>query len=129
MSNLLATVTRKKNRKTTETKRNRQLVLSVSMFLLSQESLRTLFWNVKKVTYDTQNQVIRVGINTTDGKLGTTLTKLRKVSRGLSDYLYENGLTFRQSKVVFFVDREDEQLERLMNLFEKIQSESVRAEQ
>jgi hypothetical protein len=128
MSTTSTITTKRRNKKTTETKRNRQLVLTVSMYLLGQESLRNLFWNVKKVTYDTQNQVVRVGINTTDGKLGTTLTKLRKVSRGLSDYLYENGLTFRQSKIIFFVDREDEQLERLMNLFEKIQSESVKSE-
>jgi hypothetical protein len=128
MSNTFATITKKRNRKTTETKRNRQLVLTVSMFLLGEESLKSFFWNVKKVTYDTQNQIVRVGINTTNGKLGTTLTKLRKVSRNLSDYLYENGLTFRQSKIIFFVDREDEQLERLMNLFEKIQAESVPAQ-
>ncbi|NJK71070.1 MAG: hypothetical protein HC932_02315 [Thermales bacterium] len=90
---------RQKKRK--QKKQNRELMLTVSIFLLNQEELRKQFWTVKSVSYDKARQKINVGINTTNGKLGTTLTKLKKTSRNLSDYLFEQGLTFRKTKIGF----------------------------
>ncbi|NJL96694.1 hypothetical protein HC766_02380 [Candidatus Gracilibacteria bacterium] len=88
--------------------------------MLNQEELRKQFWTVKSVSYDKARQKINVGINTTNGKLGTTLTKLKKTSRNLSDYLFEQGLTFRKTKIGFFVDKEDIEIERIYNLLNNI---------
>lgn len=107
--------------KSKSSKKNRELLLTISIFLLNQEELRKQFWNVKSVSYDKNAQVVHVGINTTNGKLGTTLTKLRKVSRRLSDYLYEHGLTFRKANIKFFVDKTEAELERIYNLLHKFE--------
>lgn len=105
-------------------RRNRELILTVSMFLLNQESLKNQFWTVKNVTYNGSEQKVNIGINTTNGKLGTTLTKLRKTAKALSDFLYEQGLTFRKAKINFFVDKEDVEIERIYNLLHTLEQES-----
>ena len=112
------------HRKSNHTKKNREFIVTVSMFLLGQEILRSLFWNVKSVQYQPQLQKVRVGISTTDGKYGTTLAKLRKTARGLSDFLYEQGLTFRQAKIEFFVDKQDEKILRMNSMLEEIAEET-----
>lgn len=103
-----------------QNKPNRELLLTVSMFLLGREELRKLFWNVKRVDYNKTTQKVRIGVNTTKGKLGTTLSKLKKTAKYLSDYLYDYGLTFRKARIEFYVDREEEQISRLYSLLEKI---------
>jgi hypothetical protein len=105
-------------------RRNREFMLTVSMFLLSRESLKKQFWSVKSVKYDGTQQKVSVGVNTTNGKLGTTLAKLRQTSHDLSDYLYDQGLTFRKAKIVFFVDKEDIEIERIYNLLHTIEQHS-----
>ncbi len=102
-------------------KQNRELHLTISFFLLNQEELRKQFWTVKSVSYDKTKQKIKVGINTTNGKLGTTLAKLRKTSKNLSDYLYDQGLTFRKANVSFFVDKSDIEIERIYNLLNSLE--------
>jgi len=106
-------------------KANRELLLSVSIFLLGREELRKQFWTVRSVTYDRQNQKVAIGINTITGKLGTTLAKLRKTAKDLSDYLYEQGLTFRKAKISFFVDKEDEKLQKIYTLLEEIEQDQL----
>jgi RNA processing factor Prp31 len=106
-------------------KNDREFLLTVSMFLLGREELRQLFWTVKSVKYDKTDQKVSVGITTVTGKLGTTLAKLRKTSRDLSDYLYEQGLTYRQAKIQFFVDKEDETLQRVYSLLEQVERDPV----
>jgi hypothetical protein len=103
-------------------KSDRELLLTVSMFLLNQEELRKQFWNIKSVYYDKTQQSVKIGINTTNGKLGTTLAKLRKTSRNLSDYLYDQGVTFRKTTIVFYVDKEDVEVERIYNLINNFES-------
>jgi hypothetical protein len=103
-------------------KNDRELLLTVSVFLLNQEELRKQFWTVKSISYDKVVQVVKVGINTTNGKLGTTLAKLRKTSRNLSDYLYDQGITFRKTKIIFYVDKEDIEIERIYNLLAHIEN-------
>ena len=105
-------------------RRNRELVLNVSMFLLNQESLKNQFWTVKSVNYNGTDQKVNIGINTTNGKLGTTLTKLRKTSKDLSDFLYDQGLTFRKAHVSFYVDKEDVEIERIYNLLHSLEQDS-----
>jgi nucleoid-associated protein YejK len=114
-----------KIRKTGSRKRNRELLLTVSVFLLNQEVLRRQFWTVKSVHYDQVNQQIKIGINTTNGKLGTTLAKLRKTSKDLSDYLYDQGVTFRKAKITFFVDKQDVELERIYSLLHSVEKSKV----
>jgi len=103
-------------------KMDRELILNISMFLLGKEELRKQFWNVISVNYDRREQIVSIGINTTAGKLGTTLTKLRKVAKDLSNHLHEVGQTFKKAKVVFFVDKEQEEIERIYSLIEKVTS-------
>ena len=112
---------RLKKSKSHARKKNRELLITVSVFLLNQEELRKQFWNVKSVHYDISTQTVKIGINTTNGKLGTTLTKLRKTSRKLSDYLYEHGLTFRKANIKFFVDKTEVELERIYSLLQKFE--------
>lgn len=111
--------------KKTTNKQNRELLLTVSVFLLGREELRNLFWNVNKVEYNKTKQKVRIGINTMKGKLGTTLAKLRKTAKYLSDYLYEHGLTFRKAKIEFYVDKQGEEVAKLYTLLEQISSKST----
>lgn len=101
-------------------KQRRQFVLTVSMFLLRQETMKDLVWTVHNVHYDRTNQVVRIGVDTMNGKLGTTLTSLRKLARPLSEYLYEQSLTFRIAKIRFYVDKQEEEAQRINYLLEKI---------
>jgi hypothetical protein len=101
---------------------DRELLLTVSLFLLNQEELRKLLWTVKSVNYSKVDQIVKIGISTTNGKMGTTLSKLRKTSKYLSDYLYDQGVTFRKTQVKFFVEKEDIEIERLFNLISKTES-------
>jgi hypothetical protein len=105
-----------KKTKSGNRKNDRELLLTVSVFLLNQEELRKQFWTVKSINYNKTDQIVKIGINTTNGKLGTTLAKLRKTSRNLSDYLYDQGITFRKTKIVFYVDKEDFEIERIYNM-------------
>ena len=109
-----------KSNKNSLKKKEREFLLTVSLFLLGKEELRKQFWNVKSVKYDKLNQKLNVGINTTNGKYGTTLSKLRKVAKDLSNHLYDEGLTFKKAKVVFFIDREEEEIERIYQMLEKV---------
>lgn len=102
-------------------KKNKELLITISLFLLNQEELRKQFWTVKSVSYNMGAQKLSVGINTTNGRLGTTLTKLRKVSKRLSDYLYDQGLTFRKAEITFFVDKTEVELERIYALLENFE--------
>lgn len=107
-------------KKKNQRKENRELVVNISMFLLGNEKMKNLFWNIKTVEYAKFENKIKIGINTTK-KLGTTLEKLRSVAKDLSNYLYEQGLTFqRQTQVVFFVDKEDEFVARIYNILDKV---------
>lgn len=106
-----------------QNKQNKELLLTISVFLLNQEELKNQFWNVKSVSYNPSLQKVTIGINTTNGKLGTTLTKLRKVSRRLSDYLYDHGITFRKAEIMFFVDKTESELDRIYNLIQRFEEQ------
>lgn len=115
-------------KKRNQRKQNREIVANISMFLLRHEKLRNLFWSVKTVDYTKFDHTLKIGINTTK-KLGTTLTKMRSVAKELANYLFEEGVTvIRQTKIVFYVDKEDEIIARIYSLIEKVETEDSRVE-
>jgi hypothetical protein len=107
-------------------KRNdRELVANINMVLLGQESMKGIFWNVAGVDYNPSNQSLMVGITTTNNKLGTTLEKMRKNAKLLSDHLYEAGVLNARVRVHFNLFKETEDELRLSNLLEKFSNEKV----
>ncbi len=115
---------KKKNKR----KESRELILNISMFLLTNEKMKSLFWNVKTVEYKKAEHKVKIGINTTK-KLGTTLNKLRSLRKDLSNYLFDQGLTIRrQTKIDFFVDKEDEIVARIYNLIDSVKEEQGEVE-
>lgn len=102
--------------------KERELIMTVSLFLVGREELRKLFWNIKNVKYIAKEQVVEIGVSTISGKLGTTLEKLRKTCKPLSEYLYENGLTFRKSRIHFYVDKREEEVAHLTNLINSLET-------
>ena len=115
------TAHKKKNKR----RENREIVLNISMFLMGNEKLKNLFWNVKTVDYLKSENTIKIGINTTK-KLGTTLEKLRSVAKDLSNYLFDQGQTFRrQTRIVFYVDKEDEIVARIYNLIDQVEKDET----
>lgn len=112
-------------KKKNQRRENRELVLNISMFLLRHEKMKNLFWNVKTVTYKKHEHAIKIGINTTK-KLGTTLKKLRSLAKDLSNYLFEEGVTVRrQTRIEFFVDREDEIVAKILTLIDSVSQENA----
>lgn len=103
-----------------EDRQNRQILVNVGMYLLNQEGLKNQYWEIKSIKYNSMSQKLNIGINTTDGKFGTTLEALRKQSKGLAEYLYEQGVTFRVSKIKFFIDREDEKIQRIYDVLDRV---------
>ncbi len=100
--------------------KNRQLIVSISLFLLGREELRNLFWNIRSAKYSGKTQRVEIGISTIDGKLGTTLEKLRKTCKPLSQYLYESGITFRKAHIHFFVYKQDDTEQRVNTILDSI---------
>jgi len=98
----------------------RSLVLSISMFLLNSEEMRNLLWTVQSANYNGSDGVVKIGINTTTGKLGTTLSQLRKTCKNLSNYLYEQNLTSRAARIVFFVDKKEEKINQIHDLIDSL---------
>ena len=107
----------------TVSRKQRELTLTVSVFLLGREELKNLFWNIMNVQYTTQNNTLSVGVSTVEGKLGTTLTKLRKTARDLAVYMYESGLTFRKSHVHFYIHTENGELAKIEHLLESLDAQ------
>ena len=104
-------------------KKTRELMLTVSVFLLGREEVKGQFWNVMNTQYDGATNTLNIGISTIEGKYGTTLQKLRKTAKYLSLYLFENGLTFRKSHVHFYIHKEDNELARIEHLLDTIETQ------
>jgi hypothetical protein len=104
-------------------KKTRELLLTVSVFLLGREEVKGLFWNVMNTNYDGASNTLNIGISTIEGKYGTTLQKLRKTAKYLSVYLYDSGLTFRKSHVNFYIHKEDNELARIEHLLDTIETQ------
>jgi hypothetical protein len=102
------------------TRLTRQLSLTTSMFLLSNETLKGLFWTVHSVKYNRTEQVIKVGIDTLEGKRGTTLAQMRKLAKPLAQRLHDAGLIFKLPRIEFFIQTEHESIQRIYNILETI---------
>jgi hypothetical protein len=101
-------------------KRNdRDLVANINMVLLGQESMKGIFWNVAGVDYSPITHSLKVGITTTNNKLGTTLEKMRKSAKLLSEHLFESGVLNCRARVYFSLHKESEDKLRLDNLLER----------
>lgn len=112
-------------KKTNHRKSNRELLLNISMFLLNQEKLKSLFWTVKTVDYIRSENTINIGINTTT-KLGTTLQKMRTLRKNLAQHLFELHLTQnRPAMINFFVDREDDIVARVYDILEDLNIQDI----
>jgi hypothetical protein len=118
----------KHSKKINQRKQQRELVSNISMFLLNKKDLRGLIWTVKKVNYIPNENRLEVGVNAQE-KLGTVLEKMRKSAKELAHHLCEVGLTQnRVPHIKFFVDKEDEFLERVYQLIEDIHAKVEKIE-
>lgn len=104
----------------TENNKQRQLKLNITMFLLTQEGLKNQYWSIRSVNYNHISQKLKIGITTTNGKYGTTLTALRKVAKPLADYLHEQGLTLRRVRVNYFIDTNDEYIQKIYDTLDRV---------
>ena len=101
-------------------RQTRQMNLTISMFLLGNETMKGLVWTVHKVDYNRSSQTVKIGIDTVKSKLGTTLSKMRKLARPLAEYLFESGLTFRIAQIEFYVNKENESVQRIYSILDKV---------
>jgi hypothetical protein len=103
-------------------KKDRELMITINVFLLGREEVKNLFWNIYTVDYNPKESIVKIGINTINGKLGTTLEKLRKTSKDLSQYLRDSGLTYKKSNIIFFVDKSAAETRKLEELIESVEA-------
>jgi ribosome-binding factor A len=103
---------------------NKELIVNINMFLLLEESLRGLFWNVAAIDFNPGTRVLKIGITTTDNKLGTTLEKLRKNAKALAQYLFETGSIHCRPRIYFSVYKEAEAGFNLVEFLETITTEN-----
>ena len=100
---------------------DRELITNIAMFLLNQDNMKKTLWSIKSVKFSKVTKILKVGIDTTDGKLGTTLTMLRKNARPLSEFLCEQGVTYCMPRIAFFVEKEDLVLARTLELISMVE--------
>jgi hypothetical protein len=103
-------------------KKDRQLSLSVSLFLLGREELKKQFWNIDSIHLDYETQILTISVSTMQGKLGTTLQKLRKTSKPLADYLFLSRITFKRPIIAFEVTKSFNTLTSIQTAIAKIEA-------
>jgi hypothetical protein len=100
----------------TITRANRDILVNINMFLLTNAELKGLFWSVKNVDYNSHLKTLKINIDTIDNKLGTTLEKMRKIARFLGEDLYQKGILNITPRVYFSVQKEDTLMEKLAKI-------------
>jgi hypothetical protein len=100
--------------------RKRQLSLNVTMFMLNNTGLKDTVWTLKNADYDQIKQVVKVRVESTFGAKGTKINSLKVLAKPLSDYLFEQGITLRRSKVQFYIKRKEESTQSIYKLLESI---------
>jgi hypothetical protein len=106
----------KLNQIRTVTRANRDLLVNINMFLLTNSELKGLFWSVKSVDYNSNLKTLKICIDTIDNKLGTTLEKMRKVARFLGEDMYQKDLLTITPRVYFSVQKEDTLMDKLAKI-------------
>lgn len=101
-------------------KKEQNFISLVSYFLSQQDSLKTSIVNLKSTKYSFSTNTLSIGYTTVDGKYGTVKQKLTKLSRPLSDYMFSLNLFPKGPLIAFKVQKEDEQIEKVKNLLEKL---------
>ncbi len=104
------------NQVRTITRANRDMIVNINMFLLTNIELKDLFWSVKNVEYNPSTKLLNIEIDTMDNKLGTTLEKMRKNAKGLAQHLYSNGVTNNIPRVNFSVQKGESLLDKLTKM-------------
>jgi hypothetical protein len=99
---------------------DRELLVNVNMFLLGDESLKGLFWNVAEIGYNPATKSLKIAITTTDNKLGTTLEKMRKKAKYLAEYLYDAGAIYCRPRIYFSVFSKNEEELRVAEFLETV---------
>jgi hypothetical protein len=101
-------------------KKEQNFISLVSYFLSQQDSLKTSIVNLKSTKYSFSTNTLSIGYTTIDGKYGTVKQKLTKLARPLSDYMFSRNIFPKAPLIAFKVQKEDEQVEKVKNLLEKL---------
>ncbi|GAB4144489.1 MAG: hypothetical protein OHK0017_03050 [Patescibacteria group bacterium] len=101
----------------------RKLVLSVSVFLLGKDNMKTDYWTISSVKFNAESGALSVGIKTLEGKAGTVLKNMRSNAAELAEYLRNQKLVNRIPKILFKVQKDDEKtyLESLNELIDSVE--------
>jgi hypothetical protein len=82
---------------------DREIIVALNNYLLDQEVLKDLFWNIAKVEYLPTPQAIKIGITVDGNKEGTTLLKMRKLAKPIAEMLYVTKLINNKPRVLFHI--------------------------
>jgi hypothetical protein len=82
---------------------DREIIIALNNYLLDQEVLKDLFWNIANVEYLPTPQAIKIGITVDGNKEGTTLLKMRKLAKPIAEMLYVTKLINNKPRVLFHI--------------------------
>jgi hypothetical protein len=100
---------------------DREIIVALNNYLLDQEILKDLFWNVAQVEYLPTPQAIKIGITVDGNKEGTVLLKMRKLAKPIAEMLYTNKLINNKPRVLFSIY---EPRVNVLDIIEKIEREA-----
>ena len=101
---------------------DREIIIALNNYLLDQEILKDLFWNVAQVEYLPTPQAIKIGITVDGNKEGTVLSKMRKLAKPIAEMLYLTKLINNKPRVLFSIY---EPGVNVLEIIEKIERESL----
>jgi phage-related protein len=108
---------------TKQSKKQKQLILACSLFLLGQDGTKKTYWTI--LTASIRGKVLKLGVTAQKNKYGTTLTLLRKYAKSLSEYLNHGRYLNFYPKVVFFINKEAEEINELYSLLDSIEASTA----
>jgi hypothetical protein len=98
-------------------KKAQSLVQAVNYHIKTSEHLKNVdVVNIKSAKHLVATGKLKIGFTTIEGKYGTVLEKLKKSSRSLSDYLFSLDLFFRPPKIEWFVEKEDDSVDKVRQI-------------
>lgn len=108
---------------TKQSKQQKQLILASSLFLLGQDGAKKTYWTI--LTASVRGKVLKIGITAQKNKYGTTLSILRKHAKNLSEYLNHGRFLNFYPKIVFFINKEAEEINELYSLLDSIEAAAM----
>jgi hypothetical protein len=100
---------------------DREIIVALNNYLLDQEVLKDLFWNIANVEYLPTPQAIKIGITVDGNKEGTTLLRMRKLAKPIAEMLYLTKLINNKPRVLFHIH---ETGRGVLSIIEEIERES-----